>query len=171
MNIKSIRATEWNKANNERRKEIQKRYREKNHEKVLAGKKVWRDNNKEYILMKFNEKMKSDPLFKLKNNISALIRGGMKYKGYKKNCRTTKIIGCTIDEFRIHLESLFEPWMNWNNYGIYIKDNFNVGWDIDHIIPINSANSEEDIIKLNHYSNLRPLCSKINRDVKRAKAA
>jgi hypothetical protein len=27
--------------------------------------------------------------------------------------------------------------------------------------------SEEDVIKLNHYSNFQPLCSKINRDIKR----
>lgn len=40
------------------------------------------------------------------------------------------------------------------------------GWDIDHIIPSSIAISEEDIVKLNHFSNLQPLCSKINRDVK-----
>jgi len=28
-------------------------------------------------------------------------------------------------------------------------------------------NTEEDVIKLNHYTNLQPLCSKINRDIKR----
>ena len=45
----------------------------------------------------------------------------------------------------------------------------NHGWDIDHIIPISSAESEDDIIKLNHYTNLQPLCSYINRVVKRDK--
>jgi 5-methylcytosine-specific restriction endonuclease McrA len=45
----------------------------------------------------------------------------------------------------------------------------NYGWDIDHIIPISSAGSEENIIKLNHYTNLQPLCSKINRDIKKDK--
>jgi hypothetical protein len=45
----------------------------------------------------------------------------------------------------------------------------NSGWDIDHIIPISSAESEDDIIKLNHYTNLQPLCSYINRVVKRDK--
>ena len=43
----------------------------------------------------------------------------------------------------------------------------NNGWDIDHIIPLTSAINEEDLIKLNHYTNLKPLCSKINRDIKR----
>jgi len=45
---------------------------------------------------------------------------------------------------------------------------FNYGWDIDHIIPISSAKTEDDIIKLNHYTNLQPLCSKLNRHIKRA---
>lgn len=58
--------------------------------------------------------------------------------------------------------------MNWENYGLYNGDLF-FGWDIDHIIPVSSANSEEEIIKLNHYTNLQPLCSKINRDIKKDK--
>ena len=56
--------------------------------------------------------------------------------------------------------------MNWSNHGKY-NGEFNFGWDIDHIIPISSAKSEEEIIQLNHYTNLQPLCSYINRVVKR----
>lgn len=58
--------------------------------------------------------------------------------------------------------------MNWDNKGLY-NGTFNYGWDADHITPIASATCEEDIIKLNHYTNFQPLCSKINRDVKKAK--
>jgi hypothetical protein len=45
--------------------------------------------------------------------------------------------------------------MSWNNYG-------KTGWHIDHIIPLSSANSEEEIIKLCHYTNLQPLWSEDN---------
>ena len=58
--------------------------------------------------------------------------------------------------------------MSWNNRGRY-NGEFNYGWDIDHIIPISSAKNEDDIIKLNHYTNLQPLCSKFNRDIKKDK--
>jgi hypothetical protein len=45
----------------------------------------------------------------------------------------------------------------------------NFGWDIDHFIPVSSAKTEEDIVKLNHYTNLQPLCSYVNRYIKRNK--
>lgn len=94
------------------------------------------------------------------------IRGVLKKNGFSKKSKTLDILGCSYDDFKKHIESLWEPWMNWDNYGLY-NGELNHGWDIDHIIPSSSACSEEDVYKLNHYSNLQPLCSKINRDVKR----
>lgn len=73
-----------------------------------------------------------------------------------------------IETFKLHLENQFESWMNWRNKGLY-NGTPNFGWDIDHIIPLSSAVNETDIIKLNHYTNLRPLCSYVNRYVKRDK--
>ena len=46
--------------------------------------------------------------------------------------------------------------MNWNNRGKY-NGTPNYGWDIDHIIPVSKGITENDIIKLNHHTNLRPL--------------
>ena len=89
----------------------------------------------------------------------------MKSKGYKKNLKTEIIVGCSFEELKLYLESKFETWMNWDNYGLY-NGKLNYGWDIDHIIPLCSALKEEDVIKLNHYTNLQPLCSKVNRDIK-----
>lgn len=43
----------------------------------------------------------------------------------------------------------------------------NYGWDIDHIKPLITGLTEDDIIKLNHYTNLQPLCSYVNRKIKR----
>ena len=45
----------------------------------------------------------------------------------------------------------------------------NKTWDIDHITPISSAETEDDVIKLNHFTNFQPLCSYTNRVIKRDK--
>lgn len=35
-------------------------------------------------------------------------------------------------------------------------------WHLDHIIPISSAKTEEEVIKLNHYTNFQPLWAEDN---------
>jgi 5-methylcytosine-specific restriction endonuclease McrA len=60
--------------------------------------------------------------------------------------------------------------MNWDNYGntCGTELKYNCSWDLDHIVPISYAKTEEEIYILNHWSNFQPLCSKINRDIKKA---
>ena len=89
--------------------------------------------------------------------------------GYKKNSKLNEILGCDGETFKQHIESQFEPWMNWGNWGCKTPSEPNITWDLDHIIPVSSAVNEEEIIKLNHYTNLRPLCSYMNRFIKRDK--
>jgi len=110
---------------------------------------------------RYNERIKNEPLFKVKKCIKTLISNSIKYNGYKKNTKTEKILGISMSEFIKYIESLFEPWMNWENHGKY-TGKYNETWQIDHIIPISEGMSEKDIISLNHFSNLRPLCSKLN---------
>lgn len=118
---------------------------------------------------RYKERLNNDSLFKLKHNLKVNIRGHLKRINCKKNNKKTiEILGCNIIEFKIYLENKFEYWMTWENKGLY-NGEFNYGWDIDHIIPISDAHDEFEILKLNHYSNLQPLCSKINRDIKKNK--
>lgn len=58
-------------------------------------------------------------------------------------------IGCDWLELLVHLESKFKPGMTRENYGPV--------WHVDHIIPLASAKTEDEIIKLCHYSNLQSL--------------
>ena len=139
------------------------------------NKKNWINENKEKIKSFSNKKKKKkyseDPLFKLKENVRNLIRASLISIGKKKNTKTEQILGCSYDEFKKHIESLWQPWMNWDNKG-NPKDGIyepNKTWDIDHITPISSAITEEDVIKLNHYSNYQPLCSYFNRFIKKNK--
>ena len=110
--------------------------------------------------------MLSTDIGKLSHNIRQAIRRSLTDKGYTKKLTSENILGCSPESFKTYLEGLFEPWMNWDNKGLY-NGQPNYGWDLDHIIPLSSANTEEEIIRINHYSNIRPLCSYINRDIKK----
>jgi hypothetical protein len=156
---------EYNKLNSEKRKkqrdsnkEVMKEYLSNYY---IENKERLRKNNTIYK----KNKLINDPLFKLTSNIRTLISNSIKRNGFSKNKKTSDILGCSFDEFKLYLESKFEFWMNWENRGLY-NGELNYGWDIDHIIPISSAKNEEEIIKLSHYTNLQPLCSKINRNIK-----
>lgn len=159
---------------NKKRKEYLKEYYLKNKEQILVNSKEYFKNNKEVKQRKNNaryrKRRKEDPVFKLATNIRRNFRGILKKQNYTKKSKTYNILGCTFEEFKKHLESQFEPWMNWDNYGKY-NGEYGYGWDIDHIIPQSSAISEAELIKLNHYSNLQPLDSRINRVDKRNKWA
>lgn len=111
--------------------------------------------NKPNIAKRVREKRHSDPVYKLKGNVRKLIGNSLTNKGYRKNTKTNLILGCSYDEFISHLESQFVENMTLNNYGL---------WVIDHIIPLSTAKTEEEVIKLNHYSNLQPLWETENRD-------
>jgi len=104
-------------------------------------------------------------LFKLKKSSRCMIGNSLRNNGYPKESKTENILGLSFEDFKLYLESKFEYWMNWENYGLF-NGELNYGWDIDHIIPLNSAQTKDDIIRLNHYTNLQPLCSYINRHIK-----
>jgi hypothetical protein len=136
-------------------KEKVKEYTKNNIDKVRLAQKNWR-----------KKKLEIDILYRLSYNFSKKLRKLIKRNGHTKKDKTIDILGCTFQEFKQHIESLWQPWMNWDNYGLY-DGSLDYGWDIDHIEPISSANTEEELIKLNHYTNLQPLCGFINRNVKK----
>lgn len=112
------------------------------------------------------ERLKVDIIFRISHYIRTSIGYCLRKNGYSKQSKTEDILGCSYMDFKLYIESKFEDWMNWENRGMF-NGQINYGWDIDHIIPVSSAKTEEDIIKLNHYTNLQPLCSYTNRHIKR----
>jgi len=155
--------------------ESKKEYYKNNKDLLSKKAKLYREENPEYFTLYSRDYVKkrklTDPLFKLKFNISDLIRKHFKLKGVTKKSKSSIILGCSIEELKIYLESKFEPWMTWDNYGNWngIPKEINQSWDLDHIIPLKTATTEEDVIKLNHYTNLQPLCSYVNRYIKKDK--
>jgi hypothetical protein len=101
------------------------------------------------------KRLNYDPIFKFKCNVRSLISGSFKRgkNQFKKNAKTENILGCTIEEFRSYIESKFTEGMTIENHG---------EWHLDHIIPLASAKTEEEIIKLNHYTNFQPLWASDN---------
>jgi len=162
----------WVLNNPNKVKEKRKRYHEKHKEEINERKRNFRKENYEEYRNHTNDYIKNkrriDPLFRLKGNLHASISAIVKRSINRKKTKTLEVLGCDYEIAKQHLESQFEPWMNWENYGKY-NGEFNYGWDIDHIIPQSIGNTEEELIKLNHYTNLQPLCSKINRVIKKDK--
>lgn len=150
--------------------QLSKLYRESNPDVTKRNHRSSYLRNKERLRPIKNEyvrkRRKSDNLFAITDQMRRLIRSSFLKGGFNRSSRTQEIIGCSYVDFLKHIESKFESWMNWSNRGKY-NGEFNYGWDIDHIIPMSSAKTEEEAIKLNHYTNLQPLCSKINRNIKR----
>lgn len=70
-----------------------------------------------------------------------------------KSTRTKEMIGLDLAGFKSHIESKFQEGMTWENYG---------QWHVDHIKPISLARNEQDIVELNHYTNLQPLWASEN---------
>lgn len=161
-----------NKKKNKDVEKIKKRsriYYLKNKEIINNKSKKYQQKNKQELNEKSRlrriERKKIDEIYKLSCNIRRLIQLSFKSKGYKKDSKTFKILGCNSDYFKLYIEAKFESWMNWNNKGLY-NGTFNYGWDLDHIIPLKTAKTKEQIIKLNHYTNFQPLCGKTNREIK-----
>jgi hypothetical protein len=139
--------------NNEKKvKEYQKKHYELNKEKYIEKAKNWCKNNKEKCLNSINQRVKKrkkdDVLFKLKHKLRTDMYISLKRQ--KRSKKIEQIIGLSLENYKKHIESQFEDWMSWDNWGLYT-------WHIDHIIPISSAKNEEEIYKLWYYTNLRPL--------------
>jgi hypothetical protein len=95
----------------------------------------------------------TNSLAKLRANIGSLIANSLANQGYKKTSKSASILGCSFEHFYHHVESQFTASMSWDN-----RDQ----WHVDHIIPVSFAQTEQELLLLNHYSNLRPLWSKLN---------
>jgi len=158
----------WKENNKDKRKEIIKRYYENNKESVKLSRDKYRSKNKDKIISQrklYNQKNKPkileyqkfkrnyDILFKLKQNMRSRLNIFLKSRKLNKKNPTFNIIGCTPEFLKEYLEKLFIQDMCWEN-----RDK----WHIDHIVPLSSANTEEEIYKLCHYTNLQPLWAEDN---------
>lgn len=113
-----------------------------------ARNRKYRTENSEKIALRLKNRRRDDPLYKTERLIRASIAGAFRRKGFTKRSRVTTILGCNWMELQAHFERQFLKGMSWDN-----RDK----WHIDHIVPVATAKNEDDLIALNHFTNLRPL--------------
>ena len=118
-------------------------YRKRNKDKIAAYKKEWEKSKRH------------EPLFKIKRNLRRRVHHAL--MGRNKSDNTFNLIGCSAEDFKKHIESLWLEGMSWDNYGPS-------GWHIDHIKECHTfdLSDPEQQKECFHYSNQRPLWAKDN---------
>lgn len=140
-------------------KEYNKNYYIKNKEKIINNVNKYQQENKNKIVKRqeeYNKKrMQKDNVFRLKVNIRNTVNRSFTRKKYRKNKRTEQILGCSIDSFIKYILQTY-------------KDKYGYEWDgkevvhIDHITPLATAKTEEEVFMLCNYTNLQLLKAKDN---------
>ena len=156
--IHRLKTKEWRQNNKEHIREYSKEYDNAHREEKRKNHRKWVKNNPDKVKIyqkKDYESRKSDPILRLQRNLRNRINDSFKKQKYKKSKHTEEILGCKVNDFVLYLLETFK-----NNYGYE--------WDkveavhIDHIIPLSTAKTEKDVIKLCHYSNLQLLKAQDN---------
>lgn len=149
-------------ANKEARKEYVKEHFNNNIDTYRKYSKKYCDRDKHKRLAYLKRKWEEDPLYRCKHVLSSSIASAAIRSSVKLPFKTKfgikqpileKVIGCTVEQFVAYFDSLFQPGMTWSNHGT---------WHIDHIKPVATANTIEEVERLNHYTNLQPLWARDN---------
>lgn len=155
-------------ANKEQHHTYYRAYREANKQEIYAYNKARREAkkeeintyerayyraNREKIRAHINTRRQTDELYRMKCDLRTSIYVAFKRIQMNKPADTETLLGCSWQEAKEHFEKLFEPGMTWMNHG---------EWHIDHIVPIATAQTIEEAVKLNRISNLQPLWARDN---------
>lgn len=134
---------EYNEAHREERKAYLKKYYRKNKER-LAKQNYGRQRRR----------IQNDPIYKLKRQVGLLIWRSFNQRSYVKPAHSEEILGCKLDKFTTYLKQtwLKEYGTEWTGQPCHI----------DHIVPLATAKTKENVIKLCHYTNLRLLTPEDN---------
>lgn len=158
---------EYQKKNKEKLNAISKAWRENNPEKMAEYKKNWTKNNPEKVKQSRRrrrdkarqwkkEQYATNPIYKLGVNIRNHATKISQIVKTKKGKTSLEYLGCTLEEFKAHIESQWQEGMTWENHSVD-------GWHIDHIKPIDwYIKNSDDPWQANHYTNLQPLWAEEN---------
>lgn len=141
-----------------------KKYRETHRLEQKEYMKKWYKNHKKVIkeYNKFrkpivNEYNRNRRKVNINSRLASNFRNriGLALNGNPKLSTTMKLVGCSIEHLKQHLEKQFKKGMSFSNYG---------KWHIDHIKPCASfdLNKKSEQCKCFNYTNLQPLWAKDN---------
>jgi hypothetical protein len=144
------KSKEWSMANKEKHRALIDRWNEENPEKLLeySRKHKASDKGKEYTREYMMRRRRERPEVLVAERIRARIVTALSSRGYGKNRLSAEILGCSWGKFAEHIERQFVDGMSWSR-----RDE----WHIDHHIPIAIAKDVDEVLMLNHYTNLRPM--------------
>ena len=122
-------------------------------EEKIAYAKQWAENNKEKrreITLRYSRKFYSDPANRPYIVCRKLLSRVVHLRPEGKTGKTEMMLGYSRHDLRKHIESMFLEGMSWENHG---------EWHIDHKKPINAfiKEGETDPKIINALDNLQPL--------------
>lgn len=125
-------------------------------ERYEKNPKYWADYCKKYRNDN-RDKVNNNSKFRYDNDIQYKLRSVMRARlnvitrNSQKSGSAVRDLGCTVEAFKLYLESLFSPEMTWENWGSY--------WHIDHIKPLSKFDltDRNQLLEACHYTNLQPL--------------
>lgn len=125
-----------------------------NKKKILSRKKEYRRTHRREINLYIRNKKKNDVNFKIAQNLRCRIYHAIKSQSATKGKHMSDLLGCSVAQFKKHIEGQFLHGMSWDNYG-YGDDK----WHMDHIIPCAyfDLTKPEEQKKCFHYTNFCPL--------------
>lgn len=129
-----------------------------NRQKMIDNSVKWGRDNREhrnsYLRKWTKEKSETDLNFKIGKNIRVRVWWALQAKAVK-SARTLELLGCSLPEFRAHIEKQFRPGMSWSNHGL---------WHLDHIRPCASFDLTNPTQQRQcfNFSNQQPLWKKDN---------
>lgn len=131
-----------------------KSYRDKHPDKKILSRQKYKESGRQREVARLYNRVKNqtDPQFKLRKNLRTRVRFALKSQNAYKSSFTEDLLGCTIPEYKKHIESLFTEGMTWE---LLMKGEI---W-IDHIKPcvaFDLTNPEQQKACFN-YKNTQPL--------------
>ena len=154
---------EYYATHREQKAEYDAEYRATHREQIAEYNATHREQKAEYdaghlqqAAKRQRERMKNDVQYKLACNLRHRI--GLAIKNNQKVGSAVKDLGCSIEQFMLHIEQQFEPGMSWDNWA-------NDTWHLDHIRPLSSFDltDRSQFLTACNWLNYQPLWATDNR--------